>query len=138
MLDIPQPHFLAGRRILVVEDDYFVAQALIGLLEFAGATIVGPLGWLDEALAFVKEHNEEFDGVVLDVDLHGEKSYPVADLLQSAIVPFVFTTGYGADALDERYRALPRCEKPVDPKMLLDALSRIYREPSREQYRHPP
>ena len=65
---------LQGRRILVVEDDYLVAQSLCALLEEAGATIVGPFGWADEALKFVEAHRDAFDSAVLDVDLHGEKS----------------------------------------------------------------
>jgi CheY-like chemotaxis protein len=114
---------LAGRRILVVEDDYFVAQALSGLLEEADAAIAGPVGWLDETLVFVHEHGDKFDAVVLDVDLHGEKSYPVADLLRHLEIRFVFTTGYGVDALDKEYRECPRCEKPIDSRMLLELLA---------------
>jgi CheY-like chemotaxis protein len=114
---------LAGRRILVVEDDFIVAQALSGLLTEAGATIVGPFGWVDEALTFVREHHDRFDSAVLDVDLHGEKSYPVADALRNLNVRFVFTTGYGADALDAEYRECPRCEKPFGPQMLFRALT---------------
>jgi CheY-like chemotaxis protein len=114
---------LMGRRILVVEDDYFVAQSLLGVLTEAGAAIVGPIGWLDEALIFVREHNDRFDSVVLDVDLHGDKSYPIADLLRELNVRFVFTTGYGADSLDAAYQGCPRCEKPFDPPVLLLALS---------------
>jgi CheY-like chemotaxis protein len=69
---------LEGRRILVVEDDFLVAQGLCGMLEEAGATIVGPFGWADEALKFVETHLNAFDSAVLDVDLHGEKSSPPA------------------------------------------------------------
>lgn len=114
---------LRGRRILVVEDDYLVAQALCGLLEEAGATIVGPIGWADEALAFVEANQQAFDSAVLDVDLHGEKSYPIADSLAGRDVRFVFTTGYGADAIDPGYLAYPRCEKPFDVRVLFQALT---------------
>lgn len=114
---------LAGRRILVIEDDYLVAQALCGLLMEAGATVVGPIGWLDEALTIVGKCYDQFDSVVLDVDLHGEKSYPVADALLSTSTQFVFTTGYGRDALDAAYQECPRCEKPLDPQTLFHALS---------------
>jgi DNA-binding response OmpR family regulator len=114
---------LIGRRILVVEDDYLVAQALLSVLTEAGAAIVGPVGWLDEALIFVREHNDRFDSVVLDVDLHGEKSYPIADILGELNMRFVFTTGYGADSLDAAYQGCPRCEKPFDPQILFQALS---------------
>lgn len=114
---------LQGRRILVVEDDYLVAQSLCALLEEAGATIVGPFGWADEALKFVEAHRDAFDSAVLDVDLHGEKSYPIADWLAGRDVRFVFTTGYGADALDPGYLRYPRCEKPFDVRNLFVALT---------------
>ena len=115
---------LQGRRILVVEDDFLVAQGLCGMLEEAGATIVGPFGWADEALKLVETHMHAFDSAVLDVDLHGEKSYPIADWLAGRDVRFVFTTGYGADALDPGYLHYPRCEKPFDVRMLFKALAR--------------
>ncbi|APA87371.1 response regulator [Paraburkholderia sprentiae WSM5005] len=114
---------LRGRRILVVEDDFSVAQALCGLIEEAGAKVVGPIGWFDQALTYVKANQDEFDGAVLDVDLHGEKSYAIADWLAERGVRFVFTTGYGADALDPAYAGYPRCEKPFDPRLLFKTLA---------------
>ncbi|CAD6560207.1 hypothetical protein LMG28727_07066 [Paraburkholderia kirstenboschensis] len=114
---------LQGRRILVVEDDFFVAQSLCGLIEEAGAKIVGPIGWMDQALKYVESNSDAFDCAVLDVDLHGEKSYAIADWLAARGVRFVFTTGYGADALDPAYAGYPRCEKPFDPRLLFTALA---------------
>ncbi|PRX32182.1 CheY-like chemotaxis protein [Paraburkholderia sp. BL18I3N2] len=114
---------IRGRRILVIEDDFLVAQALCSLIEEAGATVVGPLGWLGEALAYVESNKDQFDSAVLDVDLHGEKSYALADWLAERNVRFVFTTGYGADALDPAYSGYPRCEKPFDPRALFRALA---------------
>ncbi|MFL9876577.1 response regulator [Paraburkholderia megapolitana] len=109
---------LLNRRILVVEDDFLVAQALCALLENAGATSVGPIGWLDEALAFVETQAAAVDGAVLDVDLHGEKSYAVADALARHDIHFVFVTGYGSESLDPVYHDVSRCEKPFDPRTL--------------------
>jgi CheY-like chemotaxis protein len=120
---------LTGRRILVVEDDYLVAQALCAVLEDAGATVVGPIGWLDEALDFVTTQGDRFDAAVLDVNLHGEKSYPIADRLRALNIHFVFTTGYGADALDATYQQYPRCEKPFSEQALLHALNENQRNP---------
>jgi ActR/RegA family two-component response regulator len=114
---------LDGRLILVIEDDFLVARALCTLLEEAGAKVVGPIGWAEEAIAFVQDRANTFDGAVLDVDLHGEKSYVIADALAKRNVRFVFTTGYGADALDSGYRNYPRCEKPFDARTLLKALA---------------
>ena len=114
--------FLAGRRILVVEDDYLVAQVLIDLLERAGAEVLGPIGWIDEALAMVADPGLHVDGAILDVNLHGAKSYPIAEALAARSIPCVFTSGYGADALDPSYRDWPRCEKPFNQDTLLAIL----------------
>lgn len=114
---------LAGRRILVVEDDFLVGLALSSLLEECGASVVGPIGFAHEALAVIESGNEPVDGAVLDIDLHGEKSYAIADALASRHVRFVFATGYGVDAIDERYRAYPRCQKPFEERALLGALA---------------
>ena len=114
---------LVGRRILVVEDEYLVAQVVVDLLEEAGAEVVGPIGWLDEALAFIESDGGSFDGVVLDVNLHGKKSYPVADALMRRDIPFTFATGYAGSVLDEPYRRYPRCEKPFNQQRLIAALT---------------
>jgi CheY-like chemotaxis protein len=103
---------LHGRRILVIDDDYLVALVVVGLLEEAGAEILGPIGRADEALTFIKENGTAIDGAVLDVNLNGAKSYPVADALAEREIGFIFATGYGADAVDGDYRKYPRCEKP--------------------------
>jgi DNA-binding NtrC family response regulator len=114
---------LQGRRILVIEDDYLVGIVLADLLEEAGAEVVGPIGEVDEAVTFIKDNGGAFDSAVLDVNLNGRKSYPIADALVSQSISFVFTTGYGAEAIDEAYRRYPRCEKPISQDKLIAALT---------------
>ena len=113
---------LQGCKILVVEDDYLVALAVASLLEEAGAGVVGPVGWADEALSLLEDGSEPVDAAILDVDLHGQKSYAVADALARRNIRFVFTTGYGEDSIDKRYQRHPRCQKPLDERALLRAL----------------
>jgi CheY-like chemotaxis protein len=114
---------LKGRQILVVEDEYIVGMAMMEMLEDAGAVAIGPLGRIDEVLAYVEQHAATIDGVMLDVNLYGHRSYPVADLLSAHGIRFVFTTGYDGGALDEGYRAYPRCQKPCEPEAIIAALS---------------
>lgn len=114
---------LQGCRILVVEDDFMVAQVLCDLLEDAGATVIGPIGWATEALAFVEDHSDGIDRAILDVNLHGETSYAIARALQTRNVRFAFATGYGAESLDEGFRGFPRCLKPFQQRDLLAVLS---------------
>ena len=98
---------LQGVRVLVVEDDFLLAETLTETLAEAGAVVLGPIGWLDEALAFVRQHGAELGGAVLDVNLHGQATYPVADLLLERGVRFVFVTGYDRGALEPAYRGFP-------------------------------
>jgi CheY-like chemotaxis protein len=113
---------LDGQCILVIEDDYFGARALIELLESCGARTVGPIGWVQEALDFIHRQPSSFDIALLDINMHGEKSYSVADALMAHGKYFVFTTGYGAAAMEENYRLIPRCEKPFGRDAILAAL----------------
>lgn len=71
--------------ILAVEGDYLVALDLAEMLEEAGAQIVGPVGWLEEAIAMIQDGGEAFDSAILDVHRHGRASYPIADALIAAL-----------------------------------------------------
>ncbi len=114
---------LVGHRILVVEDDYLIAQVLAELLADAGAEVVGPFGWMDEVIEFLKRDLQKLDGAVLDINLHGLKSYPIADLLISRAVPFMFATGYGAATIERKYARYPRCEKPFSHRTIIEFLT---------------
>jgi len=114
---------IKGRRVLVVEDEYLVAETINAMLEDAGAIVVGPFGWCDDALAYIEGHDAAFDIALLDVNLHGQTSYAIADALVARGIGFVFTTGYASGVLSEAYRAYPRCEKPFKQQSLLCALA---------------
>ena len=114
---------LAGRRILVVEDEFLVAEYLGEILRSAGAEVLGPVGRVSEALEFLRDEAGPLDAVVLDVNLHGQSSFPIADELIRRGVRFVFTTGYDGGAIEAAYRAYPRCEKPFREDALLAALA---------------
>jgi CheY-like chemotaxis protein len=92
---------LLGRRILIVEDEYLVAETLSDVLSEAGASLYGPIGWVDEAVAFVQQN----------------------DALIERGVRFVFITGYDGAALDAAYQHHPRCEKPFQVQAILAALA---------------
>src|SRR3954465_8220409 len=84
---------LAGKRLLVVEDEYMVADDLAGGLGEEGAEVVGPAGTVEDALELVQLNRGRLDGAVLDVNLRDERVYPVADVLASRGVPFVLPPG---------------------------------------------
>lgn len=105
---------LTGRRILLVEDEFFIAEDMACQLEAGGAEGIGPVASVDAAIELI-EQTERIDGAVVDVNLQGVMSWPVADALLRRGVPFVFATGYDRASLPARYAEIVRCEKPVDP-----------------------
>ena len=90
---------LAGRHILVVEDEYFIAAELSRSLEDMGAIVVGPVATSDKAIAIVETAGARIDGAVLDINLEGMPAYVVAETLARRAIPFVFATGYDAAAI---------------------------------------
>ena len=112
---------LTGKRVLVVEDDYMIAFDMVDGLTAAGAVPLGPCGWIADALTLLDSKAGQIDLAVVDVDLHGQPSYPVADRLIQLEVPFAFTTGFNSEALDIAYRDFPRVEKPVSVRTLARA-----------------
>jgi CheY-like chemotaxis protein len=114
-------HTLTGRRVLVVEDDFLIANVIVEALRSQGADIVGPAGNLEHALVLAvgKEH---IDGAVLDVNLRGETVYPVADVLRAKGVPIVFTTGYDAGDVAPRFADTPCLQKPFSLERLVRTL----------------
>jgi CheY-like chemotaxis protein len=119
-----RPGGLHGRRLLVVEDDYMIAVELVRALEELGVQVVGPAGSVEQALALLGQEEDRLDGAVLDINLHGERVYPVADALAARGLPYIFATGYDATAIPEPYSQVPRCEKPVDKAQLARLLAR--------------
>lgn len=113
---------LAGRRILIAEDEYLVAFDLRDELQLAGATVLGPAPSVDAALELIAA-NAQIDAAVLDINLDGKLVFPAADALILRKVPFLLTTGYDKAATPELYRHLPRCEKPFDPAEIVSRLA---------------
>jgi CheY-like chemotaxis protein len=114
---------LRGWRLLVVEDDNLIAMDMALTLEDLGAAIVGPAGSVAEALELIAVE-AALNGAVLDINLGQERAWPIADELRRRGVPFVFTTGYDAWIIPKAYRDTPRCEKPVNMRMLARLLTR--------------
>lgn len=104
---------LHGLRLLVVEDEYMVATHIEMLLENCGCEVVGPVATLSKALELVEAGH--IDGALLDANLNGVSSAPIADALDAGSVPFVVVTGYGQlDLATETLSAAPRLGKPFN------------------------
>ncbi len=114
---------LSGRKVLVVEDETLVAMLVEDTLADAGATVIGPVATVAEALAILRDQRP---GVaVLDLNLAGETSEPVADALKQMGIPFVVASGYGAAGLPARHQDVPVLAKPYAPEDLTAALARL-------------
>jgi len=114
-------HQLEGLRILVVEDEYLIADDMRGALLDAGAEVLGPVPTATAAMSLVAAE-PRLDAALLDINLGGTMVFELADTLASRAVPFVFATGYDDSAIPDRFSAVPRLEKPVKPRKVLAAL----------------
>ncbi|MDB5363311.1 MAG: response regulator [Rhodospirillales bacterium] len=114
---------LAGSRILVVEDEMLIAMVVETLLGDASCEVVGPFGRLAQALKSAEQ--DPIDAALLDINLHGEQVFPVADALTARNIPFVFVTGYGAGGLPSRFKNSPTVTKPYRAGAVLSALTDV-------------
>lgn len=112
---------LEGVRVLVVEDEYMIADDLVRVLSEAGAKVIGPASSLTGATDLAEA--TLLDAAVLDINLRGIAVYPLVDMLRARGVPVVLATGYGTDAIPLAYADLPHCEKPVTPETVRDVVA---------------
>ena len=113
---------LRGRRVLVVEDEYFLADDIVRDLKKVGAQIIGPLGDIEEACNLVAG-DVAIDAAVLDINLRSQMVFPLARTLRARNVPFVFTTGYDAAAIDPEFQNVKLWDKPINVRAMVQELS---------------
>ena len=106
---------------MVVEDEFLVAMLIEDLLADEGCTVVGPFNTVGDALQAAI--HVDVDLAVLDVNLRGEKVYPVAEALDHRGIPFVLLSGYGEEAIPQDRPSWRACSKPFDAKALLKLLT---------------
>jgi CheY-like chemotaxis protein len=116
----PEAQTVAGKRVLVVEDELMIRMLLEGMLTDLGHTVVAQAGGIEEALALARQ--AEFDVALLDVNLNNEPITPVVEILVERGLPFVFASGYGQRGVPEAYRASPTLQKPFQVEALAQAL----------------
>ena len=103
---------LTGQRILVVEDEMLVLMGIEDTLADLGCESVFAAATNEQAIAFIETQN--LDAALLDLNLNGIRSYPVADILAARGVPFAFATGYGGHGLRDCDRSRPLLVKPFE------------------------
>ncbi len=118
---MPDRESLQGVRVLVVEDDFDVAEALRAVLADAGAEVIGPVSTVEAACELAK--TEPLDAALLDIALSPGTSAPVARTLLYRGCPFVFVTGFSnVEMLPEELRGHRVLLKPVDGRTLRTAI----------------
>lgn len=118
---------IAGKHILLVEDEALIAMLLEDLVLELGGVVVGPVCQLDQAIAFAQSRH--LDAAILDINLGGKRSYPVADVLRERGIPFAFASGYGAQGVGESHRSAPVMVKPFSRDELASTLTNLLQNP---------
>ena len=114
---------LTGKTVLIVEDEYYVAADTARALQEAGANVLGPCADKDEAFDLIA--NELPSAAVIDINLGDGADFSVAELLAGRLVPIVFMTGYDSDVIPTKFAHVPRLQKPVDLREIVNAVAKI-------------
>jgi DNA-binding LytR/AlgR family response regulator len=123
---MPPQAELRGLRVLLVEDNYLVAEHLRGVLSDHGCEVVGPAPRVESGLDLLRDDGK-LDGAVLDINLNGEFCFPIAKALETLSVPFLFLTGYDDRAIiPSEFQAVPFLGKPVDEAELVAVANRVF------------
>ena len=119
---------LKGFRVLIVEDEYFVANDLEQALKSRGADIIGPCS--DFTDAYLNAARDHFDVAIIDINLHNRSAYPIADELMRQGIPFIFCTGYNAEVIPKRFSEVSVWQKPFDTVALVAHIAELCRHAS--------
>jgi CheY-like chemotaxis protein len=118
------PRVLAGKRVLVVEDELLVALLVEDFLVEFGCVVIATCS--NVAAALDAAQTMALDLAVLDVNLNGERSYPVADMLTERRIPFLLTSGYGEEAIPQGRSDWKVCTKPFTEQDFGDKLAELF------------
>ena len=113
------------KRVLLVEDEPLVSMMLADMLAAFGHKVDGPYNRFSDAILAAKSNN--LQAGILDVNLGGEKTYAVADILAGRKIPFAFVTGYGPDTIVSQFSHAPVLQKPIEAAKLHALLQQIVR-----------
>ena len=110
-----------AKRILIVEDEFLVAMLLEDLLTEMGHQVIGTFAQVDEAMKFANQADVNF--AILDINLAGATSFPVAEILRRRGIPFLFASGYGSTGLASAFENELTLQKPYEPAELERAIA---------------
>lgn len=125
MLDATVVDSLAGRRVLVVEDEMMIAIVLEESLRLLGCIVIGPVSKLDDAVRLAR--TESLDAAVLDINIRGGQVFPAAEILMARGIPFALASGYSDWILPQSMQGKPRLTKPFTLRELEHEVRRLCR-----------
>ncbi len=117
----------ASLRVLIVEDEMTIALLMEDMLQELGHTVAGIAGRLPQALDLARD--TAADLAILDMNLNGQMSYPVADILRERNIPVIFSTGYGPGGVEAPYNVHGVVKKPFEMNDLEAAIARAVPSP---------
>ncbi len=117
-----QPN-LGGRRVLVVEDEYYIASETARALQCAGAEVAGPCA--SEHAARTELETRRPDAAIVDINLGRGPSFELAETLKARGIPFVFVTGYDQEVIPVEFVGVERLQKPVQLRQIIEAVARL-------------
>lgn len=117
---------ISGLRTLLVEDEALVAMLLEDMLVELGHQVMATVSRRGEAFRLIDEM--PVDLAVLDINLDGEQTYPIASVLSSRQIPFIFSTGYDSAGIHEDWRHIPLLQKPFQAHDLAQGILSVVRK----------
>jgi CheY-like chemotaxis protein len=112
-----------ARTVLIVEDEWLIAELLQEVLIGAGYQVLGPASRVREALQLLEDSQPDI--AVLDVSLRGETSFDLARALAKRSIPFIFMTGHVSNDLLAEFKGRPLLNKPVDDAKLVSCVAKL-------------
>jgi CheY-like chemotaxis protein len=112
----------SGLQILIVEDESMVAMMIEDMLADLGHKVIATSGRMPDASKLVSDASADL--AILDVNLNGEETYPLADSLAARRIPFIFATGYGNSGIKAEWSGVPVLQKPFQSRELAEAINR--------------
>jgi CheY-like chemotaxis protein len=103
-------------RFLLIEDEALILLNVKSMLAELGWEVAGTAAKIDAAMRLAETGS--FEAAIIDINLDGAMTYPVADILRKREIPFAFTTGYGPNAIDDAYAQVPILHKPFSHDQL--------------------
>lgn len=119
MTDLP----LSGRRMIILEDDYYQAHDSKDTLEEAGATVIAVTATVPDLAPYLA--TGPIDAVLIDINLGRGLSFDFARSLRDQAIPFLFLTGYDAGMLPEDLAGSPYISKPADRARIVAGLAEL-------------